>query len=398
MGIITIPAEAIPRELNLKVAGPCNLACDYCYMYKLADTAWLRMPRVMPRKVMLATARRQGAYMAEHNLGFMRNILHGGEPLLAGVDELRYLLEVLTTYIPQGATLEFNIQTNGTMLNREVLDLFRQYSVTVGVSLDGTQADNDRHRLYENGRSTHAATVRGINLLRTEYPELFNGVLSVVDPRNDPIKTFEYLLQLQPPTIRFILPLGNWQTPPPGYDPRSKETPYADWLLTIFNKWYAMKAPQPIVEPFASLARLHLMRDGTYDWRQGVENFGPWVPGALVIDTDGSYAHSDALKSVADGADRTGLNVFEHHMTAALVQKLRRAQQLNLTEITAPKCVTCPVVEICGGGLHTDRFNGQHYNNPSVFCKDLFLLTGGVAISVNKTLTERLERYKQHHP
>ena len=37
------------REFVLKIHSRCTLACDYCYMYELADKTWRLRPRRMPR-------------------------------------------------------------------------------------------------------------------------------------------------------------------------------------------------------------------------------------------------------------------------------------------------------------------------------------------------------------
>ena len=85
------------REFIIKAHSRCDLACDYCYMYEMADqvpappTAGdVRRNRGIGR----ATHRR--ACQHAHHLKDVTLILHGGEPLLAGPDLLPLLLITAT--------------------------------------------------------------------------------------------------------------------------------------------------------------------------------------------------------------------------------------------------------------------------------------------------------------
>ena len=49
-------------------------------------------------------------------------------------------------------TVQFCVQTNGTLLDDEWCDLFLEYGCLVGVSLDGDREGN-RYRVYPDGRA-----------------------------------------------------------------------------------------------------------------------------------------------------------------------------------------------------------------------------------------------------
>jgi uncharacterized protein len=107
-------------------------------------------------------------------------VLHGGEPLLLGQDNLGYLLEGLHENLPIECTL--SIQTNGTLLSRSVLDLCVRTRTNIAVSLDGPGYIHDRHRVDRGGRGTFDRTIAGIQLLKS-HPEsrtLFSGILTVI--------------------------------------------------------------------------------------------------------------------------------------------------------------------------------------------------------------------------
>src|SRR4051794_29196026 len=65
------------RDVVLKVHQRCNLACDYCYVYTMADQSWRDRPLVMERDTWLATAARMAEHAAAYELSAMRLVLHG---------------------------------------------------------------------------------------------------------------------------------------------------------------------------------------------------------------------------------------------------------------------------------------------------------------------------------
>ena len=58
------------------------------------------------------------------------------------------------------------MQTNGTLIDRAWCDLFREWSVGVGISLDGPAEIHDRHRKHRSGRGTHRDVLRGVARMR----------------------------------------------------------------------------------------------------------------------------------------------------------------------------------------------------------------------------------------
>lgn len=72
------------REFVVKIHSRCDLACDYCYMYQMADQSWRERPKRMSEETGEQTAFRIGEHARKHRITEVALILHGGEPLLAG--------------------------------------------------------------------------------------------------------------------------------------------------------------------------------------------------------------------------------------------------------------------------------------------------------------------------
>ncbi|MGM1060598.1 FxsB family cyclophane-forming radical SAM/SPASM peptide maturase [Saccharothrix sp. Mg75] len=359
---------ALPfRQFVLKVHGRCNLACDYCYVYELADQRWRDRPRAMSPVVVRHAAARVAEHVRAHGLASVDVVLHGGEPLLAGRRAISSLVAEFREVVP--AEVRFTAQTNGTLLDRAFCSLFADLGVRVGVSVDGSPEAHDRHRVRPDGTGSWAAVRSALELLR-EFPEVYAGVLCVVDVRNDPVRTYESLMAFAPPVLDFLLPHGNWSAPPPDRAPDAPGTPYAKWLSTLFDHWY--EKPRTRVRVFDELLAA-LLGGGS-----GVEGIGLSPSGQLVVETDGTVETSDILASSSPDAAATGLHVARDPFDAALDLPDVRAGRAGLAGLSAT-CRRCPVVRVCGGGLRAHRYRaGAGFDRPSVYCPDLAALIGHV--------------------
>lgn len=364
------------QQLVLKVHSLCNLACDHCYVYEHADQSWRARPALISEETLGRVAARLAEYATARKLESVAVILHGGEPLLVGPTGLRNICAELTRTLSPVTALDLRIHSNGVRLKREHLEIFTEFGVKVGISLDGDRAANDRHRLDRRGRSSYDRVVRAIELLRLpEYRHLFLGLLCTVDVANDPVAVHDALTALDPPRIDYLLPHSTWDSPPPGH---GRGTPYADWLLRIFDRWEEQGRPMP-VRTFDSV--LSTLRGGP----SLTEAMGLAPSDLAVIETDGTFEQADSLKTAYAGAPATGYDVFRHGFEEFAEHPGVRARQSGI-EGVSETCRRCPVVASCGGGLYAHRYSGERgFDNPSVFCADLRALVEGVA----ERITER---------
>ena len=366
--------EPVPfRQFILKVHSRCNLACTYCYVYEMADRGWAQLPGRMDPAVVEQTAGRIGEHVRTHHLSSVEVILHGGEPLLAGPAGLADLADTLRARVP--AQVNLGLQTNGTLLRPRMLTLLRQLGIRVGVSLDGDAEATSRHRQYRSGRSSFADVAEGLRRLGApEFRDSYAGLLCTVDPRNDPVTTYEALLEFRPPAVDLLLPHAHQGCPPPG-------TGYADWLIAVFERWYGAPVQETRVRLFTELIQLVLGNPG------GVEGLGLQPSTLIVVDTDGSIKQLDSLSSTYAGAADTGLHVATDSFDAALDHPTTVARQIGADALPG-QCQRCPVLGICGGGLYPHRYQtGTGFRHPSIYCADLKRLIEHVRDRVLDDLT-----------
>ena len=357
------------RQFILKMHSRCNLACDYCYIYKMSDQNWSTRPMVMSHAILEQTARRIAQHAVSHELDVVDVVLHGGEPLLAGPDLLGAAATVLRRELPDDVELTMQMQTNGVLLDTATLDVLARHRIRVSVSLDGPPDVHDRHRTYANGRGSYEATARAIRLLNQEpYRELFAGLLCVIDALADPVRTYESLQAFDPPKVDFLLPHGNWSAPPPYRSTDTSATPYGDWLAAVFDRWYAVPSRETQVRTFDEIINLLLGGESR------VETIGLTLVALVTVDTDGSMEQVDTLRSAYHGAAGTDLNVTDNSFDDALRLPAIMARQIGLDALDE-SCRECPIHKICGGGYYPHRYRkGEGFRNPSVYCPDLLRL------------------------
>jgi uncharacterized protein len=357
------------QQFILKIHSRCDLACRHCYVYEMADQSWRLQPRRMSDAIADRAIQRIVEHANSHDLPEIDVILHGGEPLLAGRDLIPRLVRGIRGGVTTGTRVNVTIQTNGVRLDETFLRLFNALEIRIGVSLDGDEEGQDRHRRFANGRGSHAPVSQALRALAAgPYHHLFSGLLCTIDVRNDPLRTYEALLEFDPPAIDFLLPHGNWAAPPPFRDTGSATTPYADWLIQIFDRWYDSPVLQTDVRLFREIIRLLLGSPSR------AETVGVSPVRMVVIETDGSIEQSDILKSAYQSAAETRLHVLTDSLDRALLHPSIVARQIG-EQALSPVCRSCDIVSICGGGLYAHRYSpATGFAEPSVYCPDLYRL------------------------
>src|SRR5215469_10314513 len=105
------------REFVVKIHSRCDLACDYCYLYAMADQSWRDQPKRMSEATARQVAFRISEHVRRHELREFAVVLHGGEPLLAGPDFIARLVAMIRSAAGEGVIVHPRVQTNGVRLD-----------------------------------------------------------------------------------------------------------------------------------------------------------------------------------------------------------------------------------------------------------------------------------------
>lgn len=144
----------------------CNLNCSYCY---LSETS-------RKTKGSMSLASIETIFTNVLTSPFLGKSLqvswHSGEPLVLDQDYYRNAIDSIirlkNKFSQPDFDIQFDIQTNGTLINPQWCAFFKEYRdvLSVGVSCDGPEFLHDAYRKNWAGKPTHRDTCRGIELLR----------------------------------------------------------------------------------------------------------------------------------------------------------------------------------------------------------------------------------------
>jgi uncharacterized protein len=362
--------------VGVKIASRCNINCTYCYMYNKGDETYIAKPKVMSEEIMDALFKKIRAHCIRHDIELFKFGLHGGEPMLAGKAFIRRFVQKARAVLSPEIRASFSIQTNGMLLTEEWCNLFAELNIGIGISLDGSQAANDKFRIDHKGRGTYHRVVKGLRVAQNSdaLKQKRNSptLLSVVNLSVDPLAEFEHFKNLGVKAVDFGLPDFTYDDPPPSIDPaidplKRRETPYGDWLIRLFDQWFD-EGSQVNIRLFRGIINLILGKKVSYD-QIGTEKLE-----VLVIETDGSIETLDVLRICGNGFTREGINVLTHNLDDALQSRLSSIYHFSKQKL-CKQCNVCPVKEICGGGYIPHRYSRKNgFNNPSIYCADLLRL------------------------
>jgi uncharacterized protein len=370
--VAAVPFDACFHTFILKVQRDCNLDCDYCYVYHMADQSWRQKPGLMSPPVVKALAERIQEHVVKHQPSKIDIVFHGGEPLLGGVPYLVEIKRAIEAVLSPGVA-SFGMQTNGVLLSIPVLDTLLREKIGFGISLDGPREVNDLHRVSRGGRQgSHERVIAALsNIAQHPAKELFSGYLAVIQVDYPPEALIEYFASIGAQRLDLLLPHGDWDSLPPGMA-YPEEGKYGRWLIQAFDCWFD-RFPHIRLRFFSDLLKLF------FSGQNVVESLGLGAKSIVVVETDGAIEGLDTLRAVKEGATDIGLNVLSHPFDEALSHPAVLSRYLG-EDALGQLCRECRYKNVCGGGYLPHRYSHSlGYLNPSVYCKDLFDLCQHVA-------------------
>lgn len=291
-----------------------------------------------------------------HKLKRFFVVFHGGEPLMQKACFFECFIAKARELCPN-VSLEYGIQTNGTMLTQEWVDLFKRLNIQIGISIDGPE-EASRHRvLRSNGMPAYKKIIRGVNLIKSNGLNLCT--LSVINTEITASETYRYLKDLDVDYTDFLYPDVTYDA--------VVDTSLSAWIIELFDCWYNDKEKKPTIRYFELVIKLLLGFD------LGFEALGRHENKTLCIKTNGNIDLVDSLKICGDGFTHTGFNVMQHSFDASFSDEVLQSYYFSHADsVLCERCKVCQVRDICGGGKFPHRFSRQNrFDNPSVYCESI---------------------------
>lgn len=353
-------------EIVLKISERCNLNCKYCYIYNRGNDLANHSPAIITRATLNGLIEFLSKAQQSHRIDVIQIAFHGGEPLMMKKARFAEVCEDLLAVRQPGTELLFAMQTNGTLIDAEWIELFGRYNVQVNVSLDGTKDVNDVQRIDKRGRGTYDQTVRGLRLLQDAYsigaipaaPE----VLSVISPMSDGASTYHHFTDdLGLTAFDFLIPDDNHD------DAHVDVDGIGDFLLGAFDEWASGGERDVSVRLFDTHARR--MVDGA-DWRERTSENEANIQDVmtLTVGSDGNILVDDTLRCTNDAIFNPMGNVSWTTLTDVLGSP-QMLEYLDLKSKLPAGCTDCVWSNICSGGRLVNRFTKDHrFSGKTVFC------------------------------
>ena len=170
------------QMLTLQVTQACNLRCAYCtYSGNFVNRHHSNV------RMSYETAKSAVDFYIKHstntdklNFGF-----YGGEPLLE-FDLIKNIIEYIEKN-SEGKEKGYNLTTNATLLNEEIVSFFQEYDVRLTISIDGPKEIHDKNRIKKDCSGSFDTIIENIKMISEKFPSYADKVMfnCVLDPRND---------------------------------------------------------------------------------------------------------------------------------------------------------------------------------------------------------------------
>ncbi|MFM5893302.1 MAG: radical SAM protein [Novosphingobium sp.] len=363
-------SNANPRSIEslqviYKIAERCNINCSYCYYFNMGEETPKSRPAYGSGKVTQDLARWIEQGCTELEIPHTCVSFHGGEPTMIGLKAFDSACQTLRDTIDRSVRLSLTIQTNGVLLTEEWLDTFEQHGVSVGVSIDGPQAANDRYRLDHRGRSTFLATEKAIQRLATRHER--GGpppsTISVIDPANDYREVYRYLRSLGVRQMRFLLPDRNRDDI--DFLDSGTAASYGESLSDLFKVWLEEDNQEIEIKFFSNMLMF---------FRQDLDPATPRRSArksnqVIVAHSDGTVGVDDTYIPALSWYEKAPLHALAAGTLRNFLSDPIYPRIEELTNSIPAACRPCRWRDLCRGGDIENRYSIKNeFDNPSIYC------------------------------
>ncbi|UCH94956.1 MAG: radical SAM protein, partial [Candidatus Aminicenantes bacterium] len=176
-------------QIILEITRSCNQNCSYC-----PTSGKYSHDKTFKKNMSRETFKKCLDFFCERSLNSEKPFItfYGGEPLLR-FDLIREAVEYVKTKY-DNKKYSFNLTTNTTLLNKEILDFFIKNDFSVMVSLDGPEKINDRYRRFKNGKGTFNRIMKNLELIKQDNKEYFSSKLSISSVLSPPFDKIDEIL------------------------------------------------------------------------------------------------------------------------------------------------------------------------------------------------------------
>ncbi|NHI84005.1 MAG: radical SAM protein [Candidatus Thorarchaeota archaeon] len=338
-----------PYAAIMKSADTCNNSCTYCYVEPHSTVP------IMTKETAEIAIRTILEYVGPNRQ--VNFIWHGGEPLLAGLPFFKHIADVCDEYVEN--RIENSIQTNGTLLNEEFLELCVNRHILISLSIDGPKDIHDLMRKDKGGRGTFYQVMDAVAMIRNVGLPV--GCVTVLHQQN--LHHIERMYKFfRDNDINFrINPIVKSGRATRAYNELSitpKE--YGEAMCKLFDLWFEEDGPIQI-EPLETIVGNLI---GPTVW--GCDYHGTCLLSIISVNPDGGLYPCGRFAGL-ENFKLGDINInsdFEAMFESSLFKRLS-----SRSPLTVSGCSDCEFVEICNTGCMVTAFMGRNrIEDPDYYC------------------------------
>ncbi len=358
------PQTARGKLLDLLVIQPtpfCNLDCAYCYLPSRNSKERISTPLL--RQVFRRAFEFSGC-------GDQFTIVwHAGEPMVLPISFYQEAFGVLAQSNQRGVAVAHAFQTNGTLISDEWCSFIDANKIRIGVSIDGPEFLNDRHRKTRGGRGTFSQVIAGIQRLQAHAIPFHVITVLTRESLEYPDELFEFYFENGIRQVAFnIEEIEGIHLNSSLNSPEICER-FADFLERFYDLVHSAGEPFWVREFTSALAGI--MADG-----DPVERFNhQTVPMTIIsVDCQGNYSTWSpellGLRSSLYG-DFTLGNVMTDSFDSVFATPKFQHLSADIAAGVGSCQATCEYFPFCGGGAPVNKYfeNGSFRSTETMFCR-----------------------------
>lgn len=154
---------ALIGDIQLSVSNTCNMNCKYCFEKKFDNSS-----RDWSKKMNFDMAKKSIEKVLElakeNGRDYITVNFFGGEPL-TNMEVIKRVLEHFGKGENYGINIGYSIDTNGTLINEEIAEIFSKHRVLVNLSIDYLSGDSS-YRAEGNSGATFEQFDRSLKILK----------------------------------------------------------------------------------------------------------------------------------------------------------------------------------------------------------------------------------------
>jgi len=329
-------------KITLNVAEICNMRCRYCvysgsYLYHRSHSNKLMSPEIMKKAV--------DFYFSHSRENNEKHIsFYGGEPLI-NFD----LIKECIAYIKEtyDGTVEYNMTTNGTLLDKDKIKFLVENRFSLLISIDGPREIHDRYRVFKNGKSTFDRIITNLRTFKNLYPEYYSRKVrfnTVLAPPYDfkALKEFIAHTDVKPANINFADVASKFTSFFEQFD-ANQMTEFGaeriDTLHTFYRKLCNGDEPDELEKYLYKRNFLNMHRREMTKLPERSPSHGQCMLGerSLLINTDGTFNFCTQMEDVYN------LGNIHDGYDYDLIEKI----YFDLDAFFATKCRGCWAIRFC---------------------------------------------------